>query len=140
MVSEQGMVLSRRMWTIAEKRRIVEETLARGASVPEIARKYELNANLLFGWRRLYKQGLLESGQEPAAKLLPVAVSTPTVVATRSAIAAISKSRSRAARADPTVPSNHLEIAWPSGIRVRLHGAVDTGVLTTVLAAMAKNR
>ena len=77
MVSEQGMVLSRRMWTIAEKRRIVEETLARGASVPEIARKYELNANLLFGWRRLYKQGLLESGQEPAAKLLPVAVSTP---------------------------------------------------------------
>jgi transposase-like protein len=35
--------------------------LARGASVPVVARKYDLNANLLFGWRRLYKQGLLDA-------------------------------------------------------------------------------
>ena len=84
MVAEAGPVARRRMRTVAEKRRIVEETLVRGASVAAIARKYDLNANLLFGWRRLHKRGLLEASREPAAKLLPVEVTTPTIVAARS--------------------------------------------------------
>jgi transposase len=138
MVAEDGTVERRRMRTIAEKRRIVEETLVRGASVAAIARKYDVNANLLFGWRRLYQRGLLEASREPAAKLLPVEVTTPTVVTTRVAMATVSKSRSRAAPADPTVPSNHLEIEWPDGVRVRLQGSVDAGVLTTVLTALAQ--
>jgi transposase len=37
MVSEEGTVARRRMRTISEKRRIVEETLVRGASAPVIA-------------------------------------------------------------------------------------------------------
>ena len=41
---------SRRRRTIEEKRQIVEETLVPGASVPVIARKYEVNANLVFCW------------------------------------------------------------------------------------------
>ena len=49
----------RRMRSVAEKRRIVEETLKPGASVALIARRHEVNANLVFGWRRLYQQGLL---------------------------------------------------------------------------------
>ena len=138
MVSEQGTVPRRRMRTLAEKRRIVEETLARGASVPVIARKYELNANLLFGWRRLYKQGLLEASQEPAAKLLPVEVTTPTIVAARSSKAEVSKIRTRSVPADACAPSSHLEIEWPDGVRVRLHGAVEPEVLSTVLSALAQ--
>ena len=138
MVSERGTVQRRRMRTIAEKRRIVEETLVRGASVPVIARKYELNANLLFGWRRLYKQGLLDASQDPAAKLLPVEVTTPTVVATQSTTADVSKSRARAMPAGACAPSNHLEIEWPSGVRVRLHGSVEPTVLNAVLAALAQ--
>src|SRR5450755_500874 len=42
----------RRSWTREEKRRIVEESLQEGASIAEVARRYELNANLLFTWRR----------------------------------------------------------------------------------------
>lgn len=41
----------RRSWTRDEKRRIVEESLAEGASIAEVARRHEL-ANLLFTWRR----------------------------------------------------------------------------------------
>jgi transposase len=128
------------MRTVAEKRRIVEETLARGASVAAIARKYDVNANLVFGWRRLYKQGLLAACREPAAKLLPVEVTTPTVVATRGAIAAVSKSRARPAPAVAAAPSSHLEIEWPGGVLIRLHGRVDAGVISTVLAALAQHR
>ncbi len=132
---EQGTVARRRMRTIAEKRRIVEETLVRGASVPVVARKHEVNANLLFGWRRLYKQGLLAGCREPAAKLLPVEVTTPTVVATRSAATEVSKSQRRSA---PAQASNQVEIEWPTGVRLRLQGSVDAHVLKTVLAVLTQ--
>ena len=42
-----------------EKRRIVEETLAPGASVAVIARRPRVNANLVFHWRKLHQAGLL---------------------------------------------------------------------------------
>ena len=42
----------RRLWSDEEKRRIVAETLEPGASVSTIARRHDLNANMLFTWRR----------------------------------------------------------------------------------------
>jgi transposase len=60
--------------SIAEKRRIVEETLIEGASVARVARAHGINANQVFGWRRLYLAGRLGE-RKPAMKLLPVRVS-----------------------------------------------------------------
>ncbi len=48
----------RRSWSLYEKRRIVEESLADGASLAEVARRHDLNANQLFTWRRQF--GMLE--------------------------------------------------------------------------------
>jgi len=44
---------------IAEKRRIVEETMVEGASVARVARAHGINANQVFGWRRFYVAGRL---------------------------------------------------------------------------------
>ena len=52
--------------SIAEKRRIVEETWVRGASVARVARAHGINANQVFGWRRLYRAGRLGE-RKPAA-------------------------------------------------------------------------
>src|SRR5271165_2182985 len=60
--------------SIAEKRRIVEATLVEGASVARVARAHDINANQVFGWRRLYLAGRLGECK-PAMKLLPVRVS-----------------------------------------------------------------
>ena len=60
--------------SIAEKRRIVEETLVEGASVARVARGHGINANQVFGWRRLYVAGRLGECK-PAMKLLAVRVS-----------------------------------------------------------------
>jgi len=62
----------RRRWTIAEKRRIAQETFLPGASVAQIAQHHALNANQLFYWRRLYREGRL--GNNSATKLLPVVI------------------------------------------------------------------
>jgi transposase len=68
-------VAPHRQWrSIAEKRRIVEETLAPGASVARVARANGINANQVFGWRRLYLAGRLGE-RKPGIKLLPVRVS-----------------------------------------------------------------
>ena len=49
----------RRMRSKAERRRIVEETLKPGASVARVARAHGVNANQLFKWRQLYREGRL---------------------------------------------------------------------------------
>ena len=71
---EASVAPLRQRRSIAEKRRVVEETLAPGASVARVARAHGINANQVFGWRRLYLAGRL--GQpKPGIKLLPVQVS-----------------------------------------------------------------
>jgi transposase len=49
----------RRHWPAALKRQIVEETFAPGASASVVARRYDVNANQLFRWRRDWRDGLL---------------------------------------------------------------------------------
>jgi transposase len=55
-----------------ERRAVVEETLRPGASVAVIARRHGVNANQVFHWRKLYREGRLDV--EPAAHLVPVRI------------------------------------------------------------------
>jgi transposase len=86
--SESLVAAQRQRRSMVEKRRIVEETLVEGASVARVARAHDINANQVFGWRRLYLAGRLGE-RKPAMKLLPVRVSeslpTPLPVERRSA-------------------------------------------------------
>ena len=58
----------RRSWTRDEKRRIVDESVQEGASIAEVARRHELNANLLFTWRR--KMGVEPSEQNDPMEIV----------------------------------------------------------------------
>ena len=64
----------RRRRSALERRRIVEETLAAGASVARVALKHGVNANQVFQWRRLHRDGKLGASPATAMKLLPVSV------------------------------------------------------------------
>jgi transposase len=55
------------------RRAIVEETLKPGASVSVVARAHNVNANQVFGWRKLYKEGRLEV-PETSRALVPVKI------------------------------------------------------------------
>jgi transposase-like protein len=69
---------TRRYRTTEEKRLMVEGVLASGESVAVMARRYGVNANQLFHWRKLYQGGLLGTAPCEATKsdlqLLPVIV------------------------------------------------------------------
>jgi transposase len=64
----------RRYRSKQERRQIVEETLEPGASVAVIARQHGVNANQVFHWRKLYREGRLEL-EPAAAQLVPVRIS-----------------------------------------------------------------
>jgi transposase len=119
----------RRKYTIAEKRAIVEETRRRGASVAEVAQRHGVNANLLFGWRRLYQQGVLreESSAKPVA-LLPVKVTTPTLLPTER----------ETARMPAHKAGGSIEIEFAGGQRLRIRGRVDRATLTRVITALSR--
>jgi len=72
-VEAASQVKKRQKRSVEEKRRIVEETLAAGASVARVARRHAVNANQVFYWRKKYREGRL--GQGPSSKLLPVTLS-----------------------------------------------------------------
>ena len=53
--SEEALAVARRVrrfWSEDEKRRIVAQTCAPGVSVSQVGRRYDVNANLIFKWRR----------------------------------------------------------------------------------------
>ena len=64
----------RRFRTVDEKRRIVEAALEPGVSVARVTRAHGVNANQLFGWRRLYLKGRLEPKNRETSGLLAVRV------------------------------------------------------------------
>lgn len=108
------------MRSTAEKRRIVEETLVEGSSVAAVARRHDVNANLVFGWRRLYRQGLLGHRNEPG--------STDLVAVRVHSAGAVS----------PKTVAGEIEIELPGEIRLRLRGSVDKHALADVLSVLTQ--
>jgi transposase len=120
------------------KRRIVQETLAPGASVARVARAHGVNANQVFAWRRQFRQGLLEASDRLTAGLLAVRVAEPEPArSARSELrrrVAEASARSQDAATQRT-PSGTIQIELPKG-RLRLTGCADPEALRVVLEAL----
>jgi transposase len=72
----------RRSWSAEEKRRIIAETRQPGASVATVARRHDMNANLLFTWRRAAQAAALRSGEaERAVTFVPATITAAPVPA-----------------------------------------------------------
>jgi transposase len=112
----------RQQRSIAEKRRIVEETLVEGASVARVARVHGINANQVFGWRRLYRAGRLGE-RKPAMKLLPVRVS-------ESLPAALPMECSSADFPKAQPGTIHIEMRQA---KVRIEGSADAALVRVLL-------
>ena len=113
----RGEARQRRRWPLAEKWRIVLESLVPGASVSRVARRHDVNANQVFAWRKLYRDGLLGGG----GGLVPVTV--------------VAETRER----EPSAPggSGRISIELGCGARVVVDGSVDGAALGRVLSALA---
>jgi transposase len=119
-------VPQRQRWTIAEKRRIVEETWVEGTSVSRVARSHGVNANQVFYWRKLYQKGRL--GASSAAQLLPVTVTSESLP--------LATSLAEHSSSSPFSPGRiHIELRHA---QVRIEGNADPAMLRVLLECLCR--
>ena len=110
----------RRRWSEARKRLIVAESYQPGVSVSVVARRHDVNANLVFSWRRQYRELARAVGG-----FVPVVVSS-----------------TEGAEPAPTdVGPSHpgrIEIALADGSRVTVDRDVDAAALSRVLGVLER--
>ncbi len=111
----------KRRRSIKERRDIVEETLVPGASVARVARKHDVNANQVFYWRKLFREGRLGISMNP--QLLPVKVEAERPAEVVKSVA-------------PSLSPGTMEITFPKGT-LRIAGSVDVVALRAVLESLA---
>jgi transposase len=109
---------ARRRWTEEDKRRLVAETLAPGATVHGVARRHGVNTSQLFTWRKQLRVGI-----EPAVGFAAVAITPATPPCVADAVPA---------------PSGLIEIELAGGDRVRISGAPDPAVVAAALRALVR--
>ncbi len=61
----------RRRWSADERAQIVAETLVPGARVSEVARRWQICSQQVFGWRRAMRQDVLSAPGEPTTPATP---------------------------------------------------------------------
>jgi len=109
----------RRRRSKLERRQIVEETLQPGASVAVIARSHGVNANQVFHWRKLYREGRLDV-KPRASQLMPVRI---TEVNEEHRVAPL------------CLGAIQIEM---TRARIRIEGAVDADALRMVLEQLGR--
>jgi transposase len=146
-LSSAGM---RRTWSAAEKHRIVAESLKPGASVSEVARRFNMNTNMLFNWRRLARDGLLPArereGEPPTIDFIPLGtygqadeLGSPTLHLPLPETPRRSGAEMR--RGLPPTPkleerAGVIEIDLPGGTRIRVDAFVNERALRRVLSVL----
>ena len=117
----------RRRWSAAEKARIVEEALAPGAVVSEVARRHGLRPQQLFTWRRLARRTLSRAERPPAALFVPALVEASS--------ASPSSPASQPWGACRPEPVTGIELEM-DGIVVRVGPAASQGAIAAVIRAL----
>jgi transposase len=136
-LSAAPVASKRRKRSALERLRIVEETLAPGASVARVARSHGINANQVFAWRKLHLAGKLVDRAEPAAnsntpRLLPVTVSEAE---RPSEIAASTAPSAAPASCVSQLSAASIQIQLPKAM-VRVEGIADGATLRLILECL----
>jgi transposase len=102
-----------RSWPEAQKREIVAASFAPGASVSVVARRYDVNANQVFYWRKRYRDVPPTAAVAAAPRLVPVMVMP----------------EQDAAASQPASIAAAIEIDLAGNYRIRVGNAVDAQAL-----------
>ena len=105
----------RRRWSTAFKKRVAAEAIKPGVSTAQIARRYDLTANLVLNWKKKFGS---------AGALVPVEV----------------RADGRDFSISPQQSSQCVEIDLPCGAKVRCGADVSSAHLAAIIAALRSKR
>jgi transposase len=121
----------RRVWSTEEKRRIVAESAAPGASVSVVARRHDINANMLFTWRRALGVGSDPAAFVPAVMTAEEPASSPPASAHRERTVSLEDGAAALA-------AGRMEIVLGSGCRVIVDKHVSAPALARVIGVLER--
>lgn len=113
---------TKRLWTDDEKRSICFQTTAPGVSVAQVARRYAVNANLIFKWlrdTRFAPDPTAVPSPSEDMRFLPVEIVAETQAPTAAPVA-----------------NNHIEIELAGGHRIRISGSYDPEALARLIRGL----
>ena len=113
----------RRVWSDAEKRMICVQARLPGVSVSRVARRYDVNANLVFSWLRDPRFAPDEAAVEEHAGFLPVEI--------------IEEGTGLRYAADEPVPEGCIDMELVGGHRLRITGAYDPEALARLIRGLS---
>ena len=121
---------ARRRWSEADKRRLVEETLAPGETVHGVARRYGVNTSQFFTWRKQLRTGA-DRPAHPAAVpgFAAVTIASPAAFS-------VPSPAGETAASSVSASSGLIEIELPDGGRVRIAGAADPAAVAAAPRAL----
>ena len=125
-----GGLERRRRWSQDDKARIVEETLAPGAKVTEVARRNGVAASVVFTWRRQAR-----TIEQVGPRFAPVQIAAAEAVEENSKP---SSEDDRRMRQVPTARNGLIEIDLGDRRRVRVDAQVDPEALARVLDVLER--
>lgn len=114
----------RRKWSTEEKRRIVAQTKVPGVSVPQVARRYDVNNNMIFKWVRDPRYNSEVEGAPEALNFLPVEV-TPSLPAV--------EPEQQCSEAQSTI-----KILLVTGHRLEISGAFDSDTVVRLVRGLSE--
>jgi transposase len=120
---------TKRLWTDEEKRTVCFQTTAPGVSVAQVARRYAMNANMIFKWLRdpRYAPGP-EAAQDLATE---EACFLPVEIVDRS------RSEETASTITPTRVQSAIEIDIAGGHRLRIIGGYAPEALARLIRGLS---
>jgi transposase len=121
----------RRRWSASEKGRIVAETLQADATVTEVARRWHVCPQQVWGWRRAARAGNLSLPSDIAIAAEPTFV---PIITEHTAVTPASSIKAASKPARAAVASS-IEIAL-AGAVVRVAADTDGALLVEVLRAV----
>ena len=89
-----------------------------------VALRYGINANQVFQWRRLYRDGKLGAAPQSALRLLPVRVAEEEQLPKPEPVEVV----------PPSSGAIHIEL--PGEVRISLEGSVDPAMVRAVLKSL----
>lgn len=127
----------RRFWSDDEKRVICAQTRTPGVSVAQVARRYSLNANLVFRWLKepQFQQQVSDIDE---AMFLPVEISTEPETELEAALPTLRQSvpvRDPCGRSGSR-PASIIEIVTVDGHRLTVEGDFDGDALARLLKGL----
>ena len=118
----RGIQRRRRIWEDDEKRRIVAQTRVPGVSVSQAARRYDVNANMVFKWLR-----------DP--RFMPSADDLPSFLPVE--VLPDASPGAAMANGDAVASDSRIEITLSNGLSLCVSGGFDPDAVSRLVRGLA---